>query len=144
MSTSKDAPRMLMHSRMKVSAASRHVKAIEVLGRPVQALDFGEIRIECVQIGVAAARERLADVMLAARSEGTNFQISNERGGRGESVLLMAPESVRQLVYDAVHRPKRKGADILAKLPFVGTGQPALRLGIEEEDPRTLKLPAGA
>ena len=114
------------------------------VGRSSRLMDFGSVQIAVVDLGYAAARDKLADVIRAAVGQGIKFHIGNERNPMADTVVLMAPGELGKLVDPALRERKRKGADILSGMPFAGTGLPTLRLTAHDNDTQALRVPATA
>lgn len=113
-------------------------------GRSPRLMDFGCAQIAVVDLGYAAARDKLADVIRAAVGQGTKFHIGNERNRMADMVVLMAPAELGKLVDPALRKHKRKGAEILSGMPFAGTGLPTLRLTAHDDDTQVLRVPTTA
>ena len=112
-------------------------------GRSSRLMDFGSVQIAVVDLGYAAARDKLADVIHAA-GQGIKFHIGNERNPMADTVVLMAPGELSKLVDPALRKRKRKGAEILSGMPFAGTGLPRLRLTVHDDDTQALRVPTTA
>lgn len=114
------------------------------VGRSSRLMDFGSVQIPVVDVGYAAARDKLADVIRAAVGQGIKFHIGNERNPMAGTVVLMAPGELGKLVDPALRKCKRKGAEILSGMPFAGTGLPTLRLTAHDNDTQALRVPTTA
>lgn len=119
---------------------------IEGLSPALDGIKFVEIVIggtsmSALQVGHAEARDNLADLLRAAAEQPLAFRIGNLRNRQASSAVLIGTETLLSWVMDASKRPRRKGEDILASMPYAGTGLPELRLLSADEDVVPLRVP---
>lgn len=107
--------------------------------RPPRRIGVGSVQIDVVDLGVSEAQAKWAEVISAAIDQGVKFRIGNKRKPNGGAVILMAAGELSKLV--ELTPRTRTGAEILAGMPFAGTGLPALRSTAPDDDTRVLKIP---
>lgn len=107
-----------------------------------RSIEVGATRIDVVELGFTAARDRMAAMFSAAREHGTKFCIVNERSPDAKDIVLMTTDELAKLVDVVPHKRPRTGAEILASLPFVGAGLPVVRSKAPDSDTRILYVPS--
>lgn len=102
-------------------------------------IQLGGLTIEVDQVGVRYARTEISRLIRTSAKIGRVFHIRNAKNPAAPTALLMSPEALEKLVFAPVRR--RKLGEVLELLPFKQAGAPRLRVAVQDNAMRALRVP---